>query len=129
MTLMQPNRRQHSLSTMSTQPVARSLQRTLGASDEAHWFVQSGRRLFCVQTLTGMFPDTGWHLPGEMGGLWSPPIKLFDGYWIGLRIPPAAARGSVGAEFAETLGGDDGITWLTQPDAWELTAEGAVHRY
>ena len=139
---MQPDQQQKSPSIMSPQPVAsrerstarhvresRSLQRTLGAGDEARWFLLSGGRLFCVQTLTGMFPDTGWHQPGEMGGLWSPPIKLFDGYWIGLRTPPAAAQVSAGAESGSTLDGYDAITWLTQPDAWELTNDGAVHRY
>src|SRR5215469_18343117 len=113
---MQPDQQQKSPSIMSPQPVAsrerstarhvresRSLHRTLGAGDEARWFLLSGGRLFCVQTLTGMFPDTGWHQPGEMGGLWSPPIKLFDGYWIGLRILPETAEESVGAESAETL--------------------------
>ena len=26
----------------------------------------------------------GFHTRGEMGGIWSPPIKLLDGIWFGL---------------------------------------------
>ena len=26
----------------------------------------------------------GWHIQGEMGGIWSPPIKLLDGLWFGV---------------------------------------------
>src|SRR5579883_2708997 len=112
-----------------------ALQRTLGAGDDARWFALNGGRIFCVQTLTGMFPDTGWHLAGEMGGLWSPPIKLFDGYWLGLRIPGDSAErdqavvGDGRPTRASTGDADAAITWLTQPDAWELTTEGAIHRY
>ena len=32
----------------------------------------------------GGFPDLGHHLPGEMGGLWTFPVKLADGFWFGL---------------------------------------------
>ena len=28
----------------------------------------------------GSFPEIGWHIPGEMGGIWDHPIKLFDGF-------------------------------------------------
>ncbi|MGY5846249.1 hypothetical protein ACW6QP_02425 [Salegentibacter sp. HM20] len=28
----------------------------------------------------GSFPDLGWHIPGEMGGIWNNPIKLMDGF-------------------------------------------------
>ena len=109
-----------------------SLRRVLGEGDDGRWFALNGGRLYCVQTLTGMFPDTGWHQPGEMGGLWSPPIKLFDGYWLGLR-PARPAHAHAGADVATDEASEAEntaeITWLTQPDAWELTAEGAIHRY
>ena len=26
----------------------------------------------------------GFHTRGEMGGIWSPPIKLLDGIWFGI---------------------------------------------
>ena len=28
----------------------------------------------------GSFPDLGWHIKGEMGGIWDHPIKLMDGF-------------------------------------------------
>ncbi|MEO7001637.1 MAG: hypothetical protein ABI068_07525 [Ktedonobacterales bacterium] len=119
-----------------------SLQRVLGDGDDGRWFALNGGRLYCVQTLTGMFPDTGWHQPGEMGGVWSPPIKLFDGYWLGLRSATGAhddthtgahagadvAMAGVAVSMTDSAEGAD-IIWLTQPDAWELTAEGAIHHY
>jgi glycogen debranching enzyme len=30
----------------------------------------------------GTFPDLGWHIEGEMGGIWNHPIKLMDGFDI-----------------------------------------------
>ena len=28
----------------------------------------------------GSFPELGWHIAGEMGGIWDHPIKLMDGF-------------------------------------------------
>jgi hypothetical protein len=47
-------------------------------------FAVTGRRCYLVGAMNGAFPDLGHHLPGEMGGLWTPPIKLADGFWFGL---------------------------------------------
>ncbi|WBQ06636.1 glycogen debranching protein [Kribbella sp. CA-293567] len=33
---------------------------------------------------TGLYPATGWHTRGEMGGIWTPPVKLLDGIWFGV---------------------------------------------
>jgi hypothetical protein len=79
--------------------------------DAQRLYALCGTRLYCVETLTGTFPDVGWHQPGEMGGIWSPPIKLLDGYWVGLRRP----------------GGDP--VWLTRPLSWQLGPDGATFRY
>jgi hypothetical protein len=32
----------------------------------------------------GRFYATGWHITGEMGGIWTPPLKLLDGVWFGI---------------------------------------------
>jgi glycogen debranching enzyme len=32
----------------------------------------------------GAFPDLGWHVKGEMGGIWDHPIKLLDGFEVTL---------------------------------------------
>ncbi len=39
-----------------------------------------GNHAYCVGFQDGTFPDMGWHIKGEMGGLWAHPIKLLDGY-------------------------------------------------
>ena len=40
----------------------------------------SGNHAYCVGFQDGTFPDMGWHIKGEMGGLWAHPIKLLDGF-------------------------------------------------
>ena len=47
-------------------------------------FAISGRNCYLIGFMNGAFPDIGQHLPGEMGGLWVPPLKLADGFWFGL---------------------------------------------
>ena len=43
-------------------------------------YVTAGNRLYMVGHQDGSFPDIGWHVPGEMGGIWDHPIKLMDGF-------------------------------------------------
>ncbi|WP_296619871.1 glycogen debranching protein [Marivirga sp.] len=43
-------------------------------------FLSAGKRLYVVGHQSGKFPDLGWHVKGEMGGVWLHPIKLLDGY-------------------------------------------------
>jgi len=43
-------------------------------------YVTAGDRAYLIGTQDGNFPDMGQHVPGEMGGLWLPPIKLIDGF-------------------------------------------------
>ena len=47
-------------------------------------YVVTGDRAYVVGTESGRFPAMGWHVPGEMGGVWSPPLKLLDGIWFGV---------------------------------------------
>ena len=35
----------------------------------------------------GSYPATGFHTRGEMGGFWTPPIKLLDGIWFKAAAP------------------------------------------
>jgi hypothetical protein len=46
-----------------------------------------------------------------MGGVWSPPLKLLDGYWLGLQ-----ARGHP-------------LQWLASPDTWRMADGGVALRY
>ena len=43
-------------------------------------FVTAGDRVYMVGHQNGSFPDLGWHIKGEMGGIWNHPIKLMDGF-------------------------------------------------
>ncbi len=43
-------------------------------------FVAAGDRVYLIGHQNGTFPDLGWHVKGEMGGIWLHPIKLMDGF-------------------------------------------------
>ncbi len=43
-------------------------------------FVTAGDRIYLVGHQDGSFPELGWHIAGEMGGIWNHPIKLMDGF-------------------------------------------------
>jgi len=45
-------------------------------------FSTTGNRVYMVGHQDGTFPDLGWHIEGEMGGIWNHPIKLMDGFDI-----------------------------------------------
>jgi hypothetical protein len=41
-----------------------------------------GDRFYEMGAEDGSYPATGFHTRGEMGGFWTPPIKLLDGLWF-----------------------------------------------
>lgn len=43
-------------------------------------YVTAGDRVYMVGHQDGSFPELGWHIEGEMGGIWDHPIKLMDGF-------------------------------------------------
>jgi hypothetical protein len=74
-------------------------------------YVASGTRGYLVGVESGDFPALGWHTRGEMGGIWSPPLKLLDGVWFavdGQWLPPASrftsGQGYVRTDYPETAG-------------------------
>jgi hypothetical protein len=46
--------------------------------------VAAGTRGYELGAEAGRFPAMGFHTRGEMGGFWSPPVKLLDGLWFGV---------------------------------------------
>ena len=46
--------------------------------------VAAGTRAYSIGFENGRFYANGWHITGEMGGIWTPPLKLLDGVWFGL---------------------------------------------
>lgn len=61
-----------------------SLQDLNGLSGKTEYlaspFVAAGDRVYLIGHQNGTFPDLGWHVEGEMGGIWLHPIKLMDGF-------------------------------------------------
>jgi glycogen debranching enzyme len=49
-------------------------------------FVAAGDRVYMVGYQNGSFPDLGWHIDGEMGGIWDHPIKLMDGFSVSISL-------------------------------------------
>ncbi len=46
--------------------------------------VSAGTRAYSIGFEDGGFYANGWHITGEMGGIWAPPLKLADGIWFGV---------------------------------------------
>ena len=47
-------------------------------------YVTAGDRVYMVGNQDGSFPEIGWHITGEMGGIWNHPIKLLDGFGLSI---------------------------------------------
>jgi hypothetical protein len=47
-------------------------------------YTVNGDRSYAVGFEHGRYPAQGWHVRGEMGGFWAPPIKMLDGLWVGI---------------------------------------------
>src|SRR3954451_11322017 len=47
-------------------------------------YVAAGERAYVMGFQDGGFSAQGWHITGEMGGVWSQPLKLVDGVWFGI---------------------------------------------
>jgi hypothetical protein len=47
-------------------------------------YAVAGERARAIGFEDGRFYANGWHITGEMGGVWSEPLKLVDGVWFGV---------------------------------------------
>jgi hypothetical protein len=65
---------------------AASLSPTLSVSSQLSQrrYVAAGDRAYELGSEDGRYPAMGFHTRGEMGGIWSPSIKLLDGIWFGI---------------------------------------------
>ncbi len=79
--------------------------------EQQRLYAVCGTRLYSIATLSGGFPDLGGHQIGEMGGIWAPPLKLLDGYWLGIRQQRQAVR------------------WLSAAATWQIAPEGVTLSY
>ncbi len=55
------------------------------AGNQDYLYVTAGDRLYTIGNQQGNFPSVGFHVPGEMGGVWQHPIKLLNGFSFGIR--------------------------------------------
>lgn len=55
-------------------------------------YVTAGNRVYMVGHQDGTFPELGWHIKGEMGGIWNHPIKLMDGFDVDILIAEDTLR-------------------------------------
>jgi hypothetical protein len=46
--------------------------------------VVTGDQAWLLGAADGTYPASGWHTRGEMGGIWTPSLKLLDGMWFGI---------------------------------------------
>src|SRR5919206_4496906 len=69
-----------------TAPAAKAADPELSTNDRLkdRREVAAGTRAYSVGFEDGRFYANGWHITGEMGGLWTPPLKLVDGVWFGI---------------------------------------------
>lgn len=49
-------------------------------------FTSAGDRVYLIGHQNGTFSDLGWHVEGEMGGIWLHPIKLMDGFTASISV-------------------------------------------
>ena len=62
-------------------------------------YVTAGNRLYMVGHQDGTFPALGWHIKGEMGGIWNHPIKLMDGFEVEIAINDRVLQLNKASEF------------------------------
>src|SRR6478609_993003 len=80
--------------------------------------VAAGTRAYSIGFEDGGFYANGWHITGEMGGIWTPPLKLADGVWFGVdgQWVVQATKFTSGRGYTRyTLPSQDGLT-LTRTD-------------
>jgi hypothetical protein len=81
-------------------------------------YAAAGDRAYELGTEDGRYPAMGFHTRGEMGGIWTPPIKLLDGIWFGINgqwIGPATSFTS-GFGYVQMALPDTGGLKITRTD-------------
>ena len=74
-------------SAKSIAPVFNNSESITGTSQNLNTpYNTAGDKLYMVGNQDGSFPDLGWHLKGEMGGIWHHPIKLLDGFEASITV-------------------------------------------
>lgn len=78
--------------------------------DLEHPYVTAGNRVYSVATQHGEFTEIGWRQPSEMSGVWDHPVKLLDGFWLGITFG-----------HPNLVNASRKIHWLTRASLWRIT--------
>lgn len=70
------------VTTRSTEDASSETLQVLKVDRLTDPLIAAGDRSYLVGLQDGSFPDMGWHVEGEMGGIWAHPVKLLDGIWM-----------------------------------------------
>src|SRR6218665_366419 len=63
----------------------------VGKKENAEYlYATTGKKIYAIGNQEGKFPAVGFHVKGEMGGVWQHTIKLMDGY--GFDIKPVKSN-------------------------------------
>ncbi len=73
-------------------------------------YVTAGNRVYSVATQHGEFTEVGKRQPGEMSGVWDHPMKLLDGFWLGVTFG-----------HTELGRASEKMHWLTRASRWQMT--------
>lgn len=96
-------------STQTEKSLSNILEQSPNIKGDANYlsspYVTAGDRVYMVGHQDGTFPPLGWHIKGEMGGIWNHPIKLMDGFEVEMTIndrvlPLSKASGFVNYPYA-----------------------------
>ncbi len=75
----------------------------------------ANERVKMTGAIDGFFPDMGFHIEREMGGLWLPPIKLLDGFWMKMDAGP---DGTQTREASQTMGVMEYESEIRKKEEW-----------
>ena len=70
--------------TTATAAQAATPERSVSDRLQDRRYATSAERAYAVGFQDGRWYANGWHITGEMGGIWTPPLKLADGVWFGV---------------------------------------------
>ncbi len=98
-------------------------------NNRKYQYATSGEGCKTIGWQDGNFYDFGHHLPDEMGGVWTHPIKVADGFWLGVNgsFDKASSYKTLpyGNEFLYNSNGIEYTRFQYSPD----NARGVVVRY
>ena len=69
-------------------------------------YLVTGHKFYMIGAQDGTFPEHGEHIPYEMWGMWAPPVKVINGFWLRLEEE-----------------------WLMQPDTFIMLPYGCTFTY